>query len=261
MEARLKFILILWVVFSVAVCRIHSLEIELDEGYSQTLSCDVGQALKIDAGKWTDKFSFLKLITWINLPYCTFDTTQYIQDLCQGKNNCVVTADQRTLGQCPYNMYLKIWYWCEDCIQNRKRRTAGDMVYIVGEGWFRSGGICDTTARLSATSNTPTCPNNRFMDKHMCHNCEDTELSASLFASQVQNIRLHGSTAPSNINTVFVYQHMSFHWNGPNCVFDFHAAKYQCFKNINNIWSCTRYPMVIATHDAGSGHYFPQMDV
>lgn len=107
---------------------------------------------------------------------------------------------------------------------------------------------------LTMTSST-TCPHPKFVQKHVCLNCQNTVQDATRFAYLSAATRRH----KTGQNLVFIAPAMTYTTVGQYCVFKFRAPKYNCLYR-NNQWSCRYVKDVIARHDAKTGHYYYRLD-
>lgn len=267
MEGHQKFLAFL-VILAASICNVQSEEIEIDEGYSHTISCPAGHGINIDSSQWNMKYwdaeNMFVPTNWrygfYNVAYvfggCSYDRTAKIKELCFGHNQCTLTPTTDLLGGCNYHKYLRVYYWCQPCEPSRKRRGVGDSHRFAHVGLVHVIGVCNLITRLPPKRYD--CPNLQFVGKHVCTNCHDTAYSAGLFAIQVANMRANGNTVQTNKNTVFIASNMGYRQNSRYCVFDAYAPKYDC--SFDSVWNCTRQGDVIASHDPSSGHYDPDLD-
>lgn len=257
-------IVVFLVIVAALICNVQSQMIEVEEGYCKTISCPANHGISIDSSYWNFKYwsfkNFLLPINWRSIPLplfyttafasgaCSYDVKEKIREICQGRNECTLTPTTDLLGGCNYNKYLRVWYWCQPCVTHRKRRGVNFI------------GRCDFTATLPPRA--INCPNGHFIAKHVCNHCVDSSDSASMFAFQAANVRLHGYTVSTTYNTVFVAPNMIYIQNGDKCSFNSYAPKYDCQLNsTTRHWDCFRMGNVIATHSTITGHYSPQLDV
>lgn len=268
METFQKFVI--FAILATAISNVQSEMIEVDEGSSHNITCPAGYGVNVDSSHWNMKFfnaeNFYVPTNWRSFIYtpafifggCSYDVSDKIKTICNGRNVCTLKPTNDLLGGCNYNKYLRVYYWCQPCEEpKRKRRAIGEYSYVKGYGYLFVMGVCNLVARLPQKS--ADCPNGQFVGKHVCTNCHDTVLSASMFAHQVENMRFHGSTSATTFNSIFIASSMAYTQNGQYCVFNYRVPKWDCYKN-NGVWSCTRMGEVIATHSSYTGHYYPQAD-
>lgn len=104
------------------------------------------------------------------------------------------------------------------------------------------------------------CPNKRFLAKHVCDTCSNSERDAEKFAVEVDKIRENSGVAKTNKNSVFITNTMQYTPNNGNCVFNSPAPKYDCQLQRDGDWSCRYKGKAIAQHSQDNGHYFYRND-
>jgi hypothetical protein len=193
--------------------------------------------------------------------------TSRVKDLCHGKNECRIKASRATLNsdECDYKMKLIITYQCVDCSQyeNRNKRSLSPIESDEHERFKRQGGsklkFCMGLAITSMVfRNRATCPNQIFVNKHVCTHCV-THADVSNFAAGVAAYRAANGYAYTTLNSVFTGT-PSYRQLGTRCQFTSSIGKYDCRLTAGN-WNCYFQRHVIATHDLNTGHYFYQQDI
>lgn len=102
---------------------------------------------------------------------------------------------------------------------------------------------------------TSACPHPRFIQKHVCLDCQNTVQDVTRFAYHSAAMRHR----PTGQSLIFIAPSMSYTRMGKYCVFKSRAPKYNCLFR-NKQWSCPYVKDVIARHDAKSGHYYYRLD-
>lgn len=176
-----------------------------------------------------------------------------VRHKCEGYKSCSVHADRSLLRKnCLYNIHLGVYFSCLQC----KKRTR-DELRRKRSGRF----VCNLTERLNPHKIQTSCPNNRFVQKHVSSNT-NTNLGASMFAAQAANVRNYGATSTTNLQTVFMAQTVTYSYNHADntCTFVQRVPKYNCRPTQQNIWHCTFMGNVRATHSLATGHYDQMLD-
>lgn len=266
-------------ILSLVFTPFHCEEICIAEDDTGTITCPEDYFIRVDAAQWSMKGSIWNNIqaNWnilvnVNDKSCPFDKKLDIAEYCAGYRSCTLTATKELLGNCPYDMGLKVYYWCSDCknpenLPSRRRRGIGwDLSFLP-----RLVGTCNLNLQLPRSDRK--CPNILFLTKHTCDDCDDTIIAVQMHAMQTYNARYTKGfdlTRTDNkppkeelppLNTVFVRtRSMTYSREGEYCVSNSYAPKYNCEKIMGNEWDCRRQGMVRFTHYVSSGHYEPNKD-
>lgn len=242
---------------------ISALEKSVEEDDDFSLQCGNNEGIDIRSASWTNDLgapsNYYWNLNWRNLVFpfaktlglCTYDVAEIVKSKCQGKDSCTFKANRSNLNNnCNYWMELNVEYQCLHCIQqpSRRKRMVADFV-------------CDLTVVLPSINRFGSCPNNRFEVKHVSSRNQDSTTGASIFATQTEFVRNWGGTVSTNVHSVFITSNpMTYSQKGNNCVFNFRASKYDCYKQANFNWACTYIGPIIATHDMTTGHYLRLLD-
>jgi hypothetical protein len=185
---------------------------------------------------------------------CSYDTTEDVNDVCEGKQNCNFKATKSMLGEVCGDkvMKLTVVYSCQECSSDRAKRDLWDTKPVFS---------CDLTSRIAANTNNFECPNPRFIAKHTSTNNYDNQPGAEIFANQAGFARIHSPVARTNLNSVFIKSWFAYEMVNGYCRFSYPASKYNCNPSGRWSWTCTYMGKYFASHDPYTGHYVPSMDV
>lgn len=263
-----KFVIIL-VVLAALSCKVLSDEIEVAEDERWTIQCPADHGINIESATWNVKFCLMghnfpdtynraskAILPKTRYETCNNDKTEIIKRICHGHNTCNLVPTKESLG-CSETMFLRVYYSCEPCEPNREQRGVGDQVNVLDEGMLFVDGVCNWVKRLPGKNFN--CPNDQFLRKHVCRDCDHTAFSVERFASQVANMSNKGATVSITFNSVFVALAMTYHQHGANCVFNYPVSKFHCHL-IGDHWQCNRVGYNIASHNKETGHYDAELD-
>lgn len=116
-----------------------------------------------------------------------------------------------------------------------------------------------------------SCPNGRFVEKHMIHNLWDVgDDQASAAAGILHGRRRLSFTPQTNLNSVFLtdgrtmeyYQRIRY--GEVYCTFRDRAHKYDCTRIIKSddyVWDCKDKGFIYASHKKSTGHYERTLDM
>lgn len=171
------------------------------------------------------------------------NSVRLLKDGCNNRNECEFQVEKLPQNE---PVQLEIVYECVKAFSGRVS--------------FRPSNILELQLGY-----VESCPNARFVVKHIEKTRIDNIHSANTFAQMNDNIRRTlMTTVSTKKNSVFFLngEIMQYEPEGKFCKFTKPAPKYNCDRVRGSEWNCNHEEDgdVIAYHSVFNGHYYPECD-